>query len=501
MSSIKHLLLFLYLICSNAISFANTPSPSQEHTPCVVVIFGATGDLTARKLLPAFYNLAHEERLSPNTAIVGFARGQNTDESFQQKMGEAIDQFSRTKPKDNAFWSQWKNNIFYNRSDFDNDQGYDNLQELMTKLDQEFGTQGNRLYYLATAPSYFATVIKKLNEHHLISQPGVDQGWTRVIIEKPFGNNLESAINLHDEISQYLDDSQIYLMDHYLGKEGVQNILSLRSELYEILWNHKYIDNVQITLAEDIGIGNRAAFWEETGALRDLFQNHVLQILALLTMEIPETLNAANIHSEKIKALNAIRPFSSDDIVHNIVRGQYAPGEIKGQPVLGYIQEKNVPQNSSADTFIAAKLFIDNQRWEGVPFYLRAGKRLPKQTTEIAINFKGNYQTLFMRVQPNMHAQLVPYPDLFENAFKYILKNYYDENKANKFSPEAYERLLYDCIQGDQSLFVDSEEQLAAWRLLTPVLEYWKEHPETVQIYEAGTWGANTLDVEWKLCP
>ncbi len=471
----------------------------RESPPCVVVIFGATGDLTARKLVPALYNLEKEGHLSDHTVIVGFARRPLTDTAFRQQMHDAIDQFSRSKPVDPTFWDSFSGRLFYCPGEFDQDGSYESLKSLLTKIDQEFGTQGNRIYDLSTQPSYFPIIIEKLSKHHLIADPKNKSPWTRVMIEKPFGHDLASAQELEKGLSHYLDESQIYRIDHYLGKEGVQNILALRfyNTLFEPLWNAQYIDHVQITLSEDIGIGSRVNFWEETGTLRDVFQNHLMQLLALVAIEPPAQLTAEDIRSEKIKVLDAIRPISVEEIDQFFIRGQYGPGQIQGKEVVGYRQEKGAPEGSTIDTFTAAKLFIDNPRWKGVPFYIRGGKRLPAQTTQIVIAFKHHPNVLFIRVQPNPGVYLcilAKVPGL-TNSFEPITFGYNLESYFVKPSPEAYEKLFYDSINGDSSLFVASEEQIAAWRLLTPILEHWKTHPPTsFPNYSAGTWGPVAAD-------
>lgn len=475
---------------------------NQKCPPCVVVIFGATGDLTGRKLLPALYQLACDGYLSENMAIVGFARGENTHDTFRSKMEKAIDQFSRTKLRDLAFWDQFKNQIFYHRSEFENDEGYERLKKFLAQLDKEWGTQGNRIYYLATQPSYFPSIISQLNKHQLIySTERQQEPWSRVVIEKPFGEDLDSAIELQRQISQSLAENQIYRMDHYLGKEGVQNLLTLRFEsgLFEPLWNHHYIDNIQITLAEEIGIGTRARLWEETGALRDIFQNHLMQLLAIIAMESPKDLSAESIHQEKIRLLESIRPLPFLSIEDYVVRGQYGSGLVKGSNVLGYREEKGVSNSSVVETFVAMKLFIDNERWSGIPFYIRGGKRLAKQTTEIAITFKKNplvqnqqANVLFVRIQPNAGVflkTLAKIPGL-DDRLNPVIFGYKPDAIFNLSSPEAYEKILFDAMKGNDNLFVKAEEQLAAWRLLTPILDYWKEHTEEVfPNYESGTWG------------
>lgn len=502
-------LFFISLVVS--INFAlqgNTFSPASTGiAPCTIVIFGASGDLTARKLLPALYHLALEGHISSQTAIVGFSKGKHADNTFRVQMSQAIEQFSRTKSIDTPFWDQFKNQIFYHQSDFTHEEGYENLEKLLSNIDQEIGTKGNRIYYLATPPSSFSPIIKKLYEHNLLyDAKGEKDKWSRVIIEKPFGSDLDSAIRLEKEVFHYLHPSQVYLMDHYLGKEGVQNILTLRFEnaIFEPLWNNKSIDHVQITLGEDIGIGSRAQFWEETGALRDLLQNHLMQLIATIAMEPPGSLETSHIHEEKIKVLQAIRPFSLEEIEKNVVRAQYGPGVVKGVVVPGYKQEMGVSAHSYAETYIAAKIFIDNDRWEGVPFYIRGGKRLAKQTTEIAIHFKNSNlsgdpvqaNVLFIRIQPNpsIFLKVLSKIPMLGKKTNPVLFGYSSEGFFGKTSPEAYEKLLYDAVQGDQSLYVASEEHITAWRLLAPIFSYWKSHPENMQSYEAGTSGPLKAD-------
>lgn len=501
-----NILFKLVFLLTTTISIIHTPLlKSSQPEPCTIVVFGATGDLTARKLIPALYNLTHEENISKNTAIVGFARREYTHKTFRKTIKETIDQFSKIPSSNDDSWKQFENHIYYNQSNFDDDIGYKNLQKLLLEIDQEEGTNGNRIYYLATHPSHFSTIIRKLHENQLIYDSKNNEKWSRVIIEKPFGSDLQSAIQLHKDISKYLDESQIYRMDHYLGKEGVLNLIAMRfkSAFFEPLWNNKHIDNIQITLSEDIGIGSRANFWEDTGSLRDIFQNHLMQLLAVVAMDQPSQLDSHSIHQEKIKVLNAIRPFSSAEINQSVVRGQYASGLIKGINVPGYKQEVGVSDNSLSETFMAAKIMIDNHRWSGVPFYIRGGKRLHKQTTEIAITFKDQNKTsdnskkqvsniLFIRIQPNagIFLKTLSKVPMLETQFKPIIFGYSPDAFFKKSSPEAYEKLFYDCINGDSSLYVEAEEQIAAWRLLSPVLDHWKSRDsEKIQEYDAGSWG------------
>jgi glucose-6-phosphate 1-dehydrogenase len=470
-----------------------------ETPPCVIVVFGATGDLSSRKLFPAFYHLAKERHLSENTVLVGVARKDLNHSLFRQQIDEAIGQFSRTTPIDNSFWELIKNKVFYHQAEFDKREGYENLQKFLAEIDTKFGTQGNRIYYLATPPSYFSTIVDQLHQQGLIYDPS-DSKWSRVIIEKPYGTDFDSAIDLQEKISSRLHESQVFRIDHYLGKEGVQNLFALRFEnhLFEPLWNHQHVDNIQITLSEDIGIGSRGNLWEETGALRDFFQNHLMQLLAIVAMEPPPELTAEGIHEEKMKVFKAIRPFSLKEIDRYVIRGQYDAGRINGNQVIGYRQEKGVSETSNSETYVAAKIFVDNERWKGIPFYIRGGKRLPKQTTEIVVTFKAKpnkaSNVLFIRIQPNtgiFFKILTKVPGLHTERTKSILFGH----TLDSTSPDAYEKLIYDSIRGDKSLFVDVNEQLAAWQLLTPILQHWQTYPpDNFPNYHSGSWGPEEAD-------
>jgi glucose-6-phosphate 1-dehydrogenase len=434
---VKYFLVFLLPFCSFA-------SDQVKEKPTVLVIFGATGDLTSKKILPAVEHLTQDGQLPERFTVVGVAR--KTEEMFRKKVASQI---------------------HYVQGDFDEDAGYERLAKLLDRMDQDFGDQSHRIFFLSTPPKYFSTIVEKLHQHKMIYKPGEKQ-WSRVLIEKPFGTDLQSAIALQKDLSKYLDESQIYRIDHYLGKEGVKNLTDFRlGQKLESVWNNKHIDRVQITISEDIGIGSRAQFWEETGLLRDIVQNHLMQLLSLVAMDVRSDLPA-----EKIKVLHAIRPLD----VGSVVRGQYGPGEIKGEKVPGYKEEEGVPKTSSVETYLAATLFIDNERWKGVPFAIQAGKRLPAQLAEIVVHFKSK-EALHIRIQPK--------PAIF-----------FEGGTHFSFEPsrhsEAYQKLIIDCIKGDQSSFVQGEEQMAAWRLLTPVLEHWKAEPH-ISTYPAGTWGNSPI--------
>jgi len=483
--------------------------PSRFFDPCVVIIFGATGDLTSRKLMPALYNLMREAQLPPQFACVGFARRPKSHEDFRVEMKTAVSSFSRVKPLDETLWSHFQEQIFYHCSEFHDDAGYAKLKTFLEELDARLGTKGNRVFYLSTQPSFFPLICSKLYKAGLIyDESKVQDRWSRVVIEKPFGHDLESSISLQHELLQFLNENQIFRIDHYLGKETVQNLLVFRfaNSIFESLWNNRYIDHVQITVAEDIGIGTRGKFFEEAGLLRDIVQNHMMQLLSLVAMEPPSSLEANAIRDEKVKVLQAIRHLE----MNNVVRGQYGPGLITGQPVIGYRQEKDVSPESTIETYVAARIFIDNWRWDGVPFFLRSGKRLPKRTSEIAVIFKDPPRVLFqnadkknepnvlaIRIQPDEGTALrinckVPGPSSpvqpVKMDFRYGL--YFGMTP-----PEAYERLICDCILGDSTLFAREDEVQASWRLWTPVLSSWSQtKPSDFPNYQAGSWGPKASD-------
>jgi glucose-6-phosphate 1-dehydrogenase len=488
---------------------------SKVPEPCILVIFGATGDLTARKLVPALYNLAREGQLPSHFACVGFARREKTNEGFRDEMLEAVNKFSRNKPADPNIWNSFSQCLFYHRSEFHEDEGYISLNKVLHDLDKNFGTKGNRVFYLSTAPSYFPQIVEKLSQHKLIyPHDTTTDKWSRVIFEKPFGHDLQSAIDLQKDINKYLDESQVYRIDHYLGKETVQNLLVFRfsNPIFESLWNRHHIDNVQITVAEDIGVGTRGKLWEEAGILRDIVQNHMMQLMTLVTMEPPVSLRAGAIHDEKVKVLDAIRPIPTHDFDKYVARGQYGPGIVDGKEVIGYRSEKDVSPTSVVESYAAISLLIDNWRWSGVPFYLRAGKRMPKKVTEIAITFKHApgilFQTddrlnepnvLVIRIQPDEGISLktnckVPGAANFIQPVKldFLYSRYFGTTP-----PEAYERLICDCMAGDTTLFARIDEVMSSWKLLTPVLDRWKESPpKDFPNYPSGSWGphkANAL--------
>lgn len=494
----------------NPLTESNRSSKIAES--CIVVIFGATGDLTARKLIPALYNLARDGQLPGHFACVGFARRPKNHDQFRDEMLEAVNQFSRSKPVDQQLWKTFREKLFYVQSEFDDDRGYEELNQFLKKLDGQLGTKGNRVYYLSVQPSYFTTVVEKLAQHQLIYSPEQKDKWSRIIIEKPFGEDTESAKKLQAELVRHLDESQIYRIDHYLGKETVQNLLVFRfsNPIFESVWNNRYIDNIQISVAEDIGIGTRGRFWEEAGMLRDIVQNHMMQLLSLVAMEPPRNLMAESIHDEKVKVLESIRPLPADKFEEYAVRGQYGPGYVNGEFVKGYRQEENVNPQSFVETYVALQLFIDNWRWVDVPFYLRAGKRLPKKSTEIAITFKKAPGYLFqesdssidpniliIRIQPDEGISLkinCKVPALI-NVIQPVKMDFRYGSYFGLTPPDAYERLICDCMSVDKTLFARDDEVLASWEFLTPLLKYWQSKPAyEFPNYASGTWGPEAAE-------
>jgi glucose-6-phosphate 1-dehydrogenase len=473
--------------------------------PHVTVLFGATGDLSHRKVFPALAQLWRTNLLPMDWMLVAVGRRDYTDDSFREEIAKALKQFSRV-PLEPAIERQFLQRIAYHQGNFDEDPMYDALVERLDKIDREHETGGNRLFYLATPPSHFPAIVSELgrcgldHEHH-------GGGWRRIVIEKPFGRDLDSAKRLNREVGKVFRESQVYRIDHYLGKETVRNLLVFRfaNGIFEPLWNRRYVDHVQITMAESIGVEERGSFYEETGATRDVLQNHLLQLLSLVAMEPPATFEADALRDEKVKVIRAIDHLSPDEIRHDVIRGQYGPGWIAGASVPGYREEHEVDPQSETETFVAAKLFIDDWRWSGVPFYLRSGKRMPKRVTEIAIQFKGVPHRLFadaegdpepnllaIRIQPD-EGILLRFGSKVPGLGLDIRTVNMDFTYGSAFStdaPEAYETLLLDAMLGDASLFTRADEVEAAWGIVTPILEEWTEEPAPAfPNYEAGSWG------------
>ncbi len=476
--------------------------------PCCVVIFGATGDLTRRKLLPALYRLAQQRLVPSEFAILGTARRLHSDEEFREAMKAAISEFADDEPLDEAAWESFAKRIFYIGGEFNDAQLYEQLKTKLAEIDKEYDTNGNRLFYLATAPPFFGVVAKHLGAAGLAdaSNSSNVQSWTRVIVEKPFGHDLESARALNRELAEVFEERQVYRIDHYLGKETVQNLLVFRfsNSIFEPLWNRQYIDHIQITNAETLGVEGRGGYYETAGALRDMIQNHVFQVTSLIAMEPPSSLSANGVRDEKIKAMQGVRALPPEQIDQRAVRGQYGPGTVLGDTVPGYREEPGVEPSSSTETFAALKLYFDNWRWAGVPFYLRSGKRLQKHITEIAIQFKEVPQRLFnesdsplqpnvlvIRIQPNEGISLRFGAKLPGQALRIRSVNM-DFRYGSSFgvkAPEAYERLLLDCMLGDSTLYARRDMVERGWEIVTPILEAWKKPAPDFPNYDAGSWG------------
>ena len=473
--------------------------------PCTVVIFGATGDLTQRKLIPALYNLAADGDLPAALSVVGFARREKTDEQFRSELEAATRKFSRQAVGD-ELWKSFEQRIFYHCSEFGDDDGYKRLAERLDQLDRDRGTRGNRLFYLAVAPSEFEGIMKKLYAFGL--NHAARGSWARVIVEKPFGIDLPSAQELNGVVARAFPERDTFRIDHFLGKETAQNIMVLRfaNAIFEPLWNHRYIDHVQITASESLGVGSRGPYYDKSGALRDMVQNHLLQLLSLVAMEPPTDLSADSVRDEKVKVIRALRPITGESVARDVVRGQYTAGAINGENVAGYRQEERLDPKSMTESYVALKINIDNWRWADVPFYVRVGKRLPKSGTEIAVQFKNAPPVLFnkeatgvganvlvIRIQPDEGISLRMQAKIPGGTVRIepVKMDFHYGTSFGKASPEAYERLLLDAMSGDATLFARRDEVEHAWRFIDSIEDAWHQSdtPPTLCEYPAGSWG------------
>jgi glucose-6-phosphate 1-dehydrogenase len=490
---------------SHALSGPGRPAP-----PSVVVIFGSAGDLTKRKLLPALYNLKAIGLLPREFAIVGVARREKTHEQFRDEQTRDIREFATT-PVDDALWTELRESLYFQAGELSDPAVYAQLADLLAEIAKRHGTGGNVLFYLAIPPSLFGEVVRRLGEAGLVR--GEADAWRRVIVEKPFGHDLDSARTLSAQLAAVLREDQIYRIDHYLGKETVQNIMVFRfvNGLFEPIWNRTYVDHVQLMVAEAVGVEDRGNYYETAGVLRDMIQNHMFQLLSLVAMEPPISFAADAVRNEKVKVLQAIRPMSSEEILDRTVRGQYGDGVIAGQPVPGYRREPKVSPTSTTETYAALKLFVENWRWAGVPFYLRSGKRLARRQTEIVIEFRRpplllleaaavsdiDPNRLVLHIQPEEGIELQvkakrPGPKVRIETVKLDF-SYKDFGQTS--AATGYERLLYDCMAGDSTLFHRTDMVEAAWRIATPVLEAWQllQSPDFPN-YPAGSWGPPAAD-------
>jgi len=469
--------------------------------PTTIIIFGATGDLAKRKLFPAFYNLYIDGRMPKGFNIVALGRSENTDESFKSYIKENLENFSRKKITSQD-WAGFQAHITYFRHQLDEESSYESLQKKLNSLDEIYGMRGNRLFYLSIGPNFVATISNHIKSSSLASDPEKD----RIIIEKPFGHDKQSAIELNSLLAETFEEEQIYRIDHYLGKETVQNILAFRfgNSIFEPLWDYKHIESIQITVAEEVGVETRGSFYEQTGALRDMIQNHLLQILCMVAMEPPVSLEAGEIRDRKVDVLKSIRRISPDKVDHYAVRGQYGKGSVNGVEVKGYRQEEDIAPNSNTETFAAVKFYLDNERWQGVPFYVRTGKRMKEKHSYITIQFKPLPHSTFSDSEQHLSANrlIINIQPLMDIRLQFMTKKpglslvlkpvemIFDNFACQEDTPEAYETLLLDALMGDLTLFMRSDQVEEAWDVVKTIQEAWENNKDAFfPNYEAGTWG------------
>jgi glucose-6-phosphate 1-dehydrogenase len=487
---------------------------NRKTPPCAVVIFGANGDLTKRKLMPALYRLAWEGRLAPGFAVVGLSRTAMSDDQFRDHMRESVEKFLEDSPFDEELWKSFEQGLFYMAGDVGDRNTYQRLAACLGEVENSRQTGGNVLFYLSTQPSQYAAIAEGIGGASLARA----NGWRRIIIEKPFGHDLASARELNNRLQKVFDESEIYRIDHYLGKETVQNILAFRfgNGIFEPLWNRRYIDHVQITGAESIGVEGRGAYYQEAGALRDMIQNHLLQVMATIAMEPSATFSADAVRDERAKLLRSIHVMKPEEVRENAVPGQYGAGRVGGEEVPAFRQEKDVKPDSQAETFVAATFFVGNWRWAGVPFYIRTGKSMPKRVTEIAIHFRSAPLAVFhneseeepaqtngtapnlliLRIQPEEGISL-KFNSKRPGAGMTLRPVSMDFNYGSSFgerSPSAYETLLLDAIIGDATLYTRQDMVEASWSVVQPILDYWSTQKFAFPNYAAGAWGPPEAD-------
>jgi glucose-6-phosphate 1-dehydrogenase len=479
-------------------------TPQSVVPPSVLVIFGASGDLTTRKLMPALAELVDRKFLSPQFSVVGVARTEMSDSDFRKRMYDAV-------PEAPESWAEATGRFRYITGEYTAPTTFAQLTEVLNELEVSMGGVCNRLYYFAAPPSTFPILINSLGEAGL-NKPTTEGGFVRVVIEKPYGRDAASAASLDETVHAVFSESQVYRIDHYLGKETVQNLLALRfaNAIFEPLWNRQYVDHVEVTVSEEIGVGHRGGFYEEAGALRDIVQNHVMQVLALILMEPPATMDANGIRDEKVKALRSVVNFAEHDLENRVVRGQYDQGLSAGEKAIGYRSEEGVSPSSHTETYVAMRLSVDNWRWAGVPIYVRTGKRLPKRVTEVAMHFRAaphlafaqklakklEPNSLIVRIQPDSGISLRFGAKVPGQAFA-VRTTSMDFDYDEQFTEEdldGYERLLLDAMLGDQTLFIRADEVSEAWRIVTPLLAAFADPEFPLARYAAGTWGPAEAD-------
>ena len=481
--------------------------------PCTIVIFGASGDLTARKLIPALYHLYVEGQMPESFRVLGFARREKTDESWRAEMREGLEKYSRSQAVDEVQWAQFAANLGYHRGDLTDPAAYTGMAERLKGYDDP-QLSNNLVFYLAISPSLFGEVVDHLHEANLLERAEEeDEFWQRVVVEKPFGHDLESAHVLNNHLLRHARERQIFRIDHYLGKETVQNIMMFRfsNAIFEQLWNRETIEHIQITVSEDIGVGSRGGYFEEAGTMRDMMQNHLLQILSLVAMEPPPTLAAEDVRNEKVKALKSIRAMTPENVAKQVVRGQYFAGTVNGDNRAGYRQEDRVNPESNVETYVALKLFIDNWRWSGVPFYLRTGKNLPMRASEVRVQFRPTPNVLFaaqgnldlmpnaltIRLQPDEGISLRFNGKVPGNSIsaRPVRMHFGYDTEFGAYTPEAYERLLLEAMAGDATLFIRRDEVETAWKIVDDIRAAWGDEPlANREFYAAGSWGPEAAD-------
>jgi glucose-6-phosphate 1-dehydrogenase len=487
------------------------PTAERAAPPAVFVIFGASGDLTSRKLIPAIENLALRRLLPVGFSVVGVARTEMTDDDFRERMRELVEKGGGGGPEVTHVWDSFVGGFRYVAGDYGDHATFERLKQVLQELDRERGTAENRLYYLATPPTTFPTVIEGLAAAGL-NKPTSDDAFVRIVIEKPYGHDAASAIELDGIVHSAFDESQVYRIDHYLGKETVQNVLALRfaNATFEPVWNRRYVNHLQITVAEALGVEHRGSFYEQAGALRDIVQNHVMQVLSMTLMEPPASFDAGGIRDEKVKALRAVEILTPEKVARQVVRGQYQRGWVGGEEVPGYREEEGVDPHSTTETYVAMKLKVDNWRWAGVPVYVRTGKRLPKRVTEVALQFHGvphlpfsahlakdlEPDALVLRIQPDEGITLRFGAKVPGQAFhvRSVSMDFFYGAAFLEETPEAYERLLLDALVGDATLFIRSDEVHQAWRIVDPLLQAFANDDVPLARYDAGSWGPDEAD-------
>jgi glucose-6-phosphate 1-dehydrogenase len=495
----------------DGISVARLDDGGKSLAPCTIVIFGASGDLTGRKLIPALFHLFCQGQMPERFRVIGFARREKSDESWRAELRVGVDEHSRPPRREKSTWEAFEKNLFYHRGDLTDAAAYQSLEKRLSDL-EDMSLRANLVFYLAISPTLFGETVDQLHGSGLLRrQKEGEDFWQRVVVEKPFGTDLASARELNSHLTRHVRERQIFRIDHYLGKETVQNIMMFRfsNALFEQLWNREAIEHVQVTVSEDIGVEGRGGYFEEAGTLRDMMQNHLLQILSLVAMEPPVSLEAESIRNEKVKVLQSVRELAPEAVAQQVVRGQYFAGSIDGDARQGYRQEARVAAESNVETYVAARLFIDNWRWGGVPFYLRTGKNLPLRASEVRVQFRPTPNVLFAKqadLQPNaLTLRLQPDEGIFLSfngkvpgnsmEIRPVRMHFGYDAEFGAYTPEAYERLLLEAMAGDATLFIRRDEVETAWGIVDRIRAGWDDTPlSNREFYAAGTWGPEIAD-------